>query len=302
MESVTNVVFRKVVAKAQRPDVFFTEFTNAKSFTNLKARETLEKRLYKDNDESPIIAQIWGNDPYSFKEISGEIQRRQYDGIDINTGCPDKSVIKQGAGSALIGNDILVKDLIDAAREGSNGNLPVSVKTRLGIYSIDEWKEWIAFLLEQKLPCLTIHLRTRKEMSKVPAHYELINSIKQMRDQISPSTLIMINGDVDNKEAGDKLYSQYGMDGIMIGRGVFKNPYAFSNYEPTLKELIDLFSYHLDTFDKYTKIIGQLPFDPMKHFVKVYVKDFDGASEIRQILMNAKTTDDMRQIVKNINF
>jgi tRNA-dihydrouridine synthase len=190
MEAVTDVVFRHVVAKAGRPDVFFTEFTNAASYASEKGIASTRGRLAFTPDEQPMVAQIWGNNPEHFAFMAKGLKEQGYAGIDINTGCPDKSVVKQGSGSGLIGNYPLTEQLIAATK---TAGLPVSVKARLGISKPEEYKEWLKFLLTQDLVNLTIHLRTRKEMSKVPAHFELIADIKKLRDDIAPQTLLTIN-------------------------------------------------------------------------------------------------------------
>lgn len=297
MEAVTDVVFRHVVASAAKPDVFFTEFVNASSFCSEKGRQSTKRRLLFTNDEKPIIAQIWGNKPDEFAKMSIELAKMEFSGIDINMGCPDKAVLKTGSGSALIKTPEVAGELIAAAK---TGGLPVSVKTRLSDVSLDEWKTWIEYLLHQDIVNLTIHLRTRKEMSKVGAHFELIPEIKKLRDDISPGTLLTINGDVQNRKHGKKLADKYGIDGIMIGRGVFTNPFSFEvdSGEHSRDELIELLKLHLDLHDRYSTESDPLKFDPLKRFFKMYVRNFPGASELREKLMHAKNTTEVRDIIR----
>jgi tRNA-dihydrouridine synthase len=219
-----------------------------------------------------------------------------YSGIDINMGCPDKSVVKGGAGSALIKNPELAAELIAAAKQGG---LPVSVKTRLGYSSKEEWLEWLTHILKQDIVNLTIHLRTRKEMSKVDAHYEMIPEIKALRDKIAPQTLLTINGDIRNRQHGEELVQTYGVDGIMIGRGIFTNPFAFETEqkEHSREELVRLLQHHLDLFDKYSRELEPRNFEPLKRFFKIYIRDFPGASELREQLMHTKSTDEARVLI-----
>jgi tRNA-dihydrouridine synthase len=329
MEAVTDVVFRHVVASAARPDVFFTEFVNATSFCSEKGRHSTKRRLLFTNDEQPIVAQIWGNKPENFAKMSIELAKMGFSGIDINMGCPDKSVLKTGSGSALIRTPEIAGELIRAAK---TGGLPVSVKTRLSDVSLGDWKNWIEYLLHQDIVNLTVHLRTRKEMSKVGAHFELIPEIKKLRDKIAPKTLLTINGDIRDKQQGIKLAKKYGVDGIMIGRGVFTNPFAFEidSKEHTRSELIGLLNLHLNLHDKYSiqggtldnslqglslqvdkkdtmthsQILKDYPsrsksvrFDPLKRFFKIYIRDFPGASELRDKLMHANNTTEVREII-----
>jgi len=296
MEAVTDVVFRHVVSAAARPDIFFTEFTNASSYCSEQGIHSTRGRLAFTNDEHPMVAQIWGSKPEEFAHMARGLADLGYKGIDINMGCPDKSVVKGGAGSALICNPELAAQLIASAKEGG---LPVSVKTRLGYSHTDEWRAWLTHILQQDVVNLTIHLRTRKEMSKVDAHYDMIPEIKALRDEIAPHTLLTINGDIRDRQHGEELVAQYGVDGIMIGRGIFGNPFAFEHNKQThsREQLLGLLHLQLDLHDKYTAELGPRKFEPLKRFFKIYVREFDGASELREKLMHTKTTDEVRDIL-----
>ena len=177
-------------------------------------------RLWKTDSDDPIIAQIWGKTPENYKKTAEQLVEMGFSGIDINMGCPDKAVIKNGCCIALINNRELANEIIDATKAGAENKLPVSVKTRLGFNEID--LTWHEFLLNQKLDALYIHGRTKKEMSLVPAHWEVINQIRIMRDKISPDTKIIGNGDIKNREGALKYAKKYKLDGIMIGRGIFE--------------------------------------------------------------------------------
>ena len=300
MEAVTDVVFRHVVAKAAKPDIFFTEFTNASSFASPKGVHSTRGRLTFTADEQPMVAQIWGTKPEEFALMARDLAEMGYKGIDINMGCPDKTVVKGGGGSGLIRTPELAAQLIAAAKEGG---LPVSVKTRLGYSSTTEWRDWLTHILKQDVVNLTIHLRTRKEMSKVPAHFELISEIKELRDKIAPNTLLTINGDIEDRQQGLELIKEYGVDGVMIGRGVFHNPFAFEKdkREHGREELLGLLRLQLDLFDKYSQELEPRKFEPLKRFFKIYIRDFPGASELREQLMHTKSTDDVRAILASID-
>ena len=341
MEAVTDVIFRHVVARAGAPDIWFSEFTNATGWVHA-GQKAIGGRLIKTDDEQPIVAQIWGGEPGDMEQLAAHCRELGFHGIDINMGCPAKSAIKSG-GSALIRNPTLAAEAIAAAK---TAGLPVSVKTRLGYTRIDEWREWLAHLLRQDIVNLTIHLRTKKEMSKVPAHFELIPEIIALRDEIAPGTLLTINGDVRDHEHGLELVRQYpGIDGIMIGRGVFADPFCFAagsrpakspkqsaardsdGASPTesrsgavsddfgrengaanqsgesaytrKQELIELLNYHLDLYDQYAPQTNR-PFETLKRFFKIYIRDFDGAKELRDQLMHTKNTDEVRALLENI--
>ena len=295
MEDVTDVVFRHVVAKAGKPDVFFTEFTNTESYCHPEGKNSVRGRLIFTEDEQPMVAHIWGDQPENFRKMSIGMAEMGFKGIDLNMGCPVPNVASRGKGSGLILRPDVAAEIIQAAKAGG---LPVSVKTRLGYTEVDEWKEWLTHILKQDIANLSIHLRTRKEMSQVAAHWELIPEIKALRDEIAPNTLLTINGDIPDRKTGLELVEKYGVDGVMIGRGIFKNPYAFEKEpkEHSTKEYLDLLRLQLVLQDQYAE---ELPrsVTALHRFFKIYVKGFRGASELRNQLMNTKTTDEVRAML-----
>ncbi|NFY84088.1 tRNA-dihydrouridine synthase [Staphylococcus aureus] len=295
MEDVTNIVFRHVVSEAARPDVFFTEFTNTESFCHPEGIHSVRGRLTFSEDEHPMVAHIWGDKPEQFRETSIQLAKMGFKGIDLNMGCPVANVAKKGKGSGLILRPDVAAEIIQATKAGG---LPVSVKTRLGYYEIDEWKDWLKHVFEQDIANLSIHLRTRKEMSKVDAHWELIEAIKNLRDEIAPNTLLTINGDIPDRKTGLELAEKYSIDGVMIGRGIFHNPFAFEKEprEHTSKELLDLLRLHLSLFNKYEKDeIRQ--FKSLRRFFKIYVRGIRGASELRHQLMNTQSIAEARALL-----
>lgn len=295
MEDVTDIVFRHVVSEAARPDVFFTEFTNTESFCHPEGIHSVRGRLTFSEDEQPMVAHIWGDKPEQFRETSIQLAKMGFKGIDLNMGCPVANVAKKGKGSGLILRPDVAAEIIQATKAGG---LPVSVKTRLGYYEIDEWKDWLKHVFEQDIANLSIHLRTRKEMSKVDAHWELIEAIKNLRDEIAPNTLLTINGDIPDRKTGLELAEKYGIDGVMIGRGIFHNPFAFEKEprEHTSKELLDLLRLHLSLFNKYEKDeIRQ--FKSLRRFIKIYVRGIRGASELRHQLMNTQSIAEARALL-----
>ncbi|HDL0590188.1 tRNA-dihydrouridine synthase [Staphylococcus aureus] len=295
MEDVTDIVFRHVVSEAARPDVFFTEFTNTESFCHPEGIHSVRGRLTFSEDEQPMVAHIWGDKPDQFRETSIQLAKMGFKGIDLNMGCPVANVAKKGKGSGLILRPDVAAEIIQATKAGG---LPVSVKTRLGYYEIDEWKDWLKHVFKQDIANLSIHLRTRKEMSKVDAHWELIEAIKNLRDEIAPNTLLTINGDIPDRKTGLELAEKYGIDGVMIGRGIFHNPFAFEKEprEHTSKELLDLLRLHLSLFNKYEKDeIRQ--FKSLRRFFKIYVRGIRGASELRHQLMNTQSIAEARALL-----
>lgn len=295
MEDVTDIVFRHVVSEAARPDVFFTEFTNTESYCHPEGIHSVRGRLTFSEDEQPMVAHIWGDKPEQFRKMSIGLKEMGFKGIDLNMGCPVANVAKKGKGSGLILRPERAAEIIQATKEGG---LPVSVKTRLGYYEIDEWKDWLKHVFEQNIANLSIHLRTRREMSKVDAHWELIEAIKAMRDEIAPHTLLTINGDIPDRQKGLELANKYGVDGVMIGRGIFHNPFAFEKEprEHTSEELLDLFSLHLSLYEKYSNEETQ-QFKALRRFFKIYIRGIKGASQLRHKLMSTETIDEARELL-----
>ncbi|GGI37071.1 MULTISPECIES: tRNA dihydrouridine synthase [Staphylococcus] len=295
MEDVTDIVFRHVVSEAARPDVFFTEFTNTESYCHPEGIHSVRGRLTFSEDEQPMVAHIWGDKPEQFRKMSIGLKEMGFKGIDLNMGCPVANVAKKGKGSGLILRPERAAEIIQATKEGG---LPVSVKTRLGYYEIDEWKDWLKHVFEQNIANLSIHLRTRREMSKVDAHWELIEAIKAMRDEIAPHTLLTINGDIPDRQKGLELANKYGVDGVMIGRGIFHNPFAFEKEprEHTSEELLDLFRLHLSLYEKYSNEETQ-QFKALRRFFKIYIRGIKGASQLRHKLMSTETIDEARELL-----
>ncbi|SFQ69287.1 tRNA-dihydrouridine synthase [Psychrobacillus psychrotolerans] len=295
MEDVTDVVFRQVVSQAGRPDVFFTEFTNSDSYCHPEGMKSVRGRLIFTEDEQPMVAHIWGDNPEYFRQMSIGMAELGFKGIDINMGCPVPNVATRGKGSGLILRPDVAAELIQAAKAGG---LPVSVKTRLGFTELEEMHDWLTHILKQDIANLSIHLRTRKEMSQADAHWELIPEIKKIRDSIAPNTLLTINGDIPDRKKGLELAEKYGIDGVMIGRGIFKNPFAFEK-EPkdhSTTEYLNLLRLQLDLQDQYAE---ELPrsITGLHRFFKIYVKGFPGAGELRNQLMNTKSTDEVRALL-----
>ncbi|WP_172373265.1 tRNA dihydrouridine synthase [Sporosarcina jiandibaonis] len=299
MEDVTDVVFRHVVSEAARPDVFFTEFTNTESYCHPEGKDSVRGRLTFTEDEQPIVAHIWGDKPEYFREMSIGMAELGFRGLDINMGCPVPNVASKGKGSGLILRPEVAAEIIQASKAGG---LPVSVKTRLGYSDVDEWHDWLTHLLKQDIANLSIHLRTRKEMSKVDAHWELIPEIKELRDQIAPDTLLTINGDIPDRQTGLELFEKYGVDGIMIGRGIFNNPFAFEKEprEHSSEEFLDLLRLQLDLHDKYSKLELR-SFKALHRFFKIYVRGFRGAAELRNQMMSTESTDEVRTLLDNFD-
>ena len=293
MDDVTDTVFRQVVADCAAPDLFFTEFVNVDGLCS-EGRDRLIKRIEFTPKERPLIAQVWGKNPENFRKMAAEFVDMGFAGVDINMGCPQKTVVNNGCCSALINDRELALAIIQATQDGAAGKIPVSVKTRLGFNAVDF--TWHEFLLQQKLSMLTLHGRTRKEMSAVPAHWDLIGEVRKLRDKIASTTLFVGNGDVLSREQGLALAEEYKLDGIMIGRGIFQDPFVFAEQSPwemyTREQRIELYRKHIHLFAD-TWQHGERRVPMLNKFCKVYINGFDGAKELREQLMACETTDEL---------
>ena len=309
MDDVTDLVFRQIISECAPPDLCFTEFVNVDGLMS-PGRNRLLHKFDCTEDQPPLIAHIWGSNPENFYKVarqiaSGELAQElglinNFAGIDLNMGCPVRTVTKMGVCSALIKNPELAKEFIDAVKLGSSGRLPVSVKTRIGFNTIEPG--WTRFLFAQSLSMLTIHLRTTKEMSLVPAHYSELERISKEREEIAPNTLLVANGDILSREQGESLAQKYHIDGLMIGRGVFHDPYVFSKHSPW-KELdqepkIELFIKHLSLFkawaDNPDKAVARL-----NKYARIYINGFDGAKELRENLAQLRSISDMLTVIES---
>lgn len=296
MANVTDTAFRSMFAKYGKPDVMWTEFVSADGLCSPGKKMLLRDLEYSEN-ERPIVAQLFSGHPDKMLEAAKLVESLGFDGIDINMGCPDRAVEKQGSGAGHIKDPENAKKVLESARAGAP-NIPISIKTRIG-YNKVEIDTWIRFLLEQKLPALTVHLRTRKEMSDVPAHWELMNKIVELRNEISPETLIIGNGDVLSIEHGKKLIEETGCDGVMVGRGIFGNPWFFSGKvlsDISPKDRLTVMLEHAKAFDK--KLGDVKNFAIMKKHFKAYVSGWDGAKELRVKLMETENIQDVDNLVK----
>jgi nifR3 family TIM-barrel protein len=314
MADVTDPPFRRIIAKYGKPDVIWTEFVSCDGL--LSAGKTRVARdLRFTQRERPIVAQLFGSDPDKFFESAKLIKKMGFDGIDINMGCPEKNINRQGAGASLIQNSRLAKKIIEATKRGA-GSLPVSVKTRLG-YHRDESKTWIKNILSARPDVLVIHGRTKKEMSKVSAHWDAIARVDKMAHKAG--VLVIGNGDVKNLAEAMNKVRESGVDGVMIGRGIFGNPWLFSKLNRRcvagscgknhidgsscdlrsklpLKKRLEIMLEHARLFEKL--MTGQKNFAVMKKHFKSYVEGFDGAKSLRIRLMTANNSADVAKAIK----
>ena len=326
MSDVTDSAFRFILAEYSKNRenkdrvVFWTEFVAADGLANKLGRKKLAHILEFKERERPIVTQVFGANPENMKIACQYIASLDFDGIDINMGCPDKSVVSQGAGAALIRTPELARKIIQATHEGikaTGKDIPVSVKTRIG-FNKEEIDTWISEILKEYISALTIHLRTKKEMSLVPANWDYIKKIKKLIEKSGKDILLIGNGDVQDLEDAKEKAEKYGCDGIMIGRGVFGNPFFFSpcqggvpegrgGLDPSLilplageeiKQKLEVLIEHTKIFDKELSLPKHKSFAVMKKHFKAYVNDFPGAKELRIKLMETENSKEVEKIIR----
>ncbi len=319
MADVTDAAFRRLVTRLGKPDVMWTEFVSADGLYHLREIQKIPDKLNPlmrdlvfEADQHPIVAQIFSSKPEMIAYAATLAAELGFDGVDINMGCPDRTIEKQGAGAALIKNPALAVELINAAK---TSGLPVSVKTRVG-YTSENLDEWLTALLESKVSAITLHLRTRKEMSLVPAQWDLMKRAVELRNRIAPDTLLIGNGDVMSLEEGEQLALESGCDGVMIGRGIFGNPWVFEGltrfnlensegHRMSSAEVGHPMSKHglpekltalVALAHDFEKLSPPKNFAIMKKHIKAFVTGFDGAVHLRAKLMEANNATELEKI------
>ena len=306
MEDVTDTVFREIVMSVSSPEylhVLFSEFMSTDGFCHEVGRPKVSHRLLVNKSEQKLlkkknvklVAQIWGKDPEKFFKATKAIcEEYDFDGIDVNMGCPVKKIVKQGGCSALIGQPELAKEIILATKEASN--IPVSVKTRIGLSKVVT-EEWISHLLDTNPSVITVHGRIQKQQSEGEADWNEVAKAVKLRNDRGSNTLIHGNGDVMSLEDGYRRARVYGVEGIMIGRGIFHNPWFFNKQQikKTPKERLDLLWKHTSLFTQTWD--KEKNFAILKRFFKIYTTGFYGAAQIRAKLMECNSIDDVRKVL-----
>ena len=297
MADVTDAAFRRIIAKYGKPDVMWTEFVSADGLARAPeaGRKKLLKHLEYSEAERPIVAQFFTSSPEHMEQAARLAAELGFDGVDINMGCPDRTVEKQGAGASLMRNPKLARELIRAAQLGA-GPLPVSVKTRIG-YSKPELESWLPEILEENPAVVTVHARTRKEMSKVPARWEFVKRAVEIRNASGKETLIFGNGDVENLAEAKRRVEETGCDGVMLGRAIFGNPWLFANppHDPSTEEKLGVLVEHAKLFEELFE--GYKNFAIMKKHFKAYVNGFNGAEHLRAELMQTSDASGVAEVI-----
>lgn len=301
MEDVTDTAFRQLVRECHPPDIFFTEFTSCDGLCS-RGRERVIHRLKYGSDERPIVAQVWGNNPENYFQTGRILTELQFDGVDINLGCPVPKIVKSGHCSALIEQPNLVAELVSALREGAP-ELPLSLKTRIGFRKIAT-EQWCGFLLDLKPDALIVHGRTAKQDSTVPADWNEIAKVVRLRDELEVATKIVGNGDVRSYRQCLDYHARFGVDGVMIGRGIFGNLFVFDPRGKRLEALpvedrLALLRRHIELFREAWGTTRD--FAILRRFFKVYVAGFSGAVRLRTMLMETSSDDEAFDLIRQFS-
>jgi len=297
LEDITDAAFRLLIARHGKPHVMFTEFTSADGLilADEDGQRKLRKKLLYSESERPIVAQIFSSDSENIEKASRLVAELGFDGVDINMGCPANEVVKQNCGAALIKDPKRAREIIRVAKKSG---LPVSVKTRIG-YNEDELDAWLPELLAEHPSAITLHARTRKEMSEVPAHWDAVARGVVMRDKSGSKTLIVGNGDVQDIADAREKVKETMCDGVMLGRAIYGNPWLFANRkeEPTSHEKVEALLEHLALFEEL--LGGVVHYALMKKHFKAYISGWNGAKELRIKLMETEEVEQARHILEN---
>ncbi len=302
MADVTDPAYRRLISEAGKPDVMWTEFVSADGLYHTREKKGMkdeENPLYRDlafvPGEHPIVAQFFGSNPETIEYAAKLATDLGFDGVDLNMGCPDKSVEKQGSGSAHIKNPERAREVIRAAIRGTEGKIPVSVKTRLG-YNKIEYETWFPALLSEDIAALAVHLRTRKEMSKVPAHFELASDISRFVKTLRPDIKLLANGDIQTVAEGKQKALEHNLDGVMLGRAIFGNPWLFNeNPDRTPKERLEALLTLARYFDE---LRPRKSFHLLKKHFKAFVVGFDDAAPLRHELMQIESLPEFESVIE----
>ncbi len=310
MKDVTDAAFRALVARRGKPNVFWTEFVSADGLYHTREIQKISdeinplmRDLKFNEDEHPIVAQIFSSKPEMISYATKLVAELGFNGVDLNMGCPDRAIERQGAGAALMKNPSLAIELIRAAKEASSASrrIPVSVKTRVG-YNKESLEEWLPVLLEAAPAAITIHLRTRKELSLAPANWELMKRAVEIRNKINPKVLLIGNGDVRDHEDAKNKAAESGCDGIMLGRAVFGNPWIFAGRKSEGIPLSEKLAALIELAQEFEKLSPPKSFSILKKHVKAFVTGFSGAADLRAKLMTANSAIELEKLIEESRF
>lgn len=297
MEDVSDPPFRSV-CKGLGADVVITEFINSDGW--IRNCKKADKKALLSEEERPAGIQIYGHLIDSMVEAAKLAEEKDPDFIDINAGCWVKKVSTRGAGAGLLKDPVFMEKMVSAVQKAVK--VPVTVKTRLG-WDFDSINilEVAKRMENAGASFLTVHCRTRAQGYTGNADLSYIEKIKK-----EISIPLIANGDITSPEIAKKVITEYGADGIMIGRGAIGNPWIFRECAsflrtnemaapPTIREKSDLCFQHLLKHIEYKGERNAIP--SFRKYYAGYLKGFEGAAALRKQLVVLTDIDKIRELL-----
>lgn len=301
MDGYGDSPYRQIIKRIAPEVVVFSEFYSADGLVHSKDLQA--KALKHHTGEYPLIIQIFGKDPKMFAEAARIIESYGITGIDINMGCPAKKVVKSGHGSSLMINRDTAFRIVEEMSQAVN--IPVSVKTRLGWDNHDLLIDFVKGLENAGANLISVHGRTYKQAFTGKADFTGIYELKQ-----HVNIPVLCNGDVESYDDGLRKIihpenrdgsdtQKKNLDGFMIGRASFGNPWCFlpGNYAPTLGEILDTMSEHGRILWEWKEKKGMM--EARKHLVQ-YLHGFPNVKEYRSRLVQVESPADIEAVIRDI--
>lgn len=295
MAGVTDLAFRRIV-RQYNPGLTFTEMASSKAMEF--GSEKTEKLLSMLDDERPSVAQIFGSNAQTIKNMILKLNEDdRIDIIDINMGCPAPKLVKNGDGAGLLLNLDNVKNILEEAVKVSKK--PITVKTRKGFNDDIITAVKVAQIAEAAgVSMITVHGRTREEYYCGVADLDIIKKVKE-----SVNIPVIGNGDVTDVQSAIHMFEYTGCDGIMIARGSLGNPWIFKSildgeeYIPSNNEKLDIILNHIDYACKYDgEKLSRLK---LRKHLAWYLKGVENGSKYRDMINKSESIEEMKQIVKD---
>lgn len=291
MDGVTDFPMREIQSQIAKPSVMFTEFISVEGFSRVP--DNFEKKLSYSDNQKPIIVQIFGHTPEDSAKSCKLLVKKGFGGIDINMGCPAKTVLQHGSGGALIGNYELADKIIKAClKVTKDNNIPLSVKTRIGKKeAITE--EWIKFLSSFPIDCITVHGRLLKDVHSGENNWDEV--AKGAKIAHSKGITYLGNGGIKSIEDAQKVSEEYDLDGVLIGQAAYGNPWIFSDKEPTVEEKLYTLIEHAKLAEEF---YGEKGFVSVRKHLAWYCKGVKKSKKLRSELVMTSNHDEVKVLVE----
>lgn len=323
VDGVSDAAFRQVTDEYGRPDFMYTEFIPTEGL--YRGREVLLAGLARHKSETPIYAQFFGPHPEFYMYAFFVAAELGFTGIDVNMGCPDTNIVKKGGGAALL-LDLprareIIATLIRARTDWANGKrladtdlpenmkravdalriypqpeqtarLSISIKTRIG-YHKSQVDEVIPVLIDAGVERIALHGRTFDARYSGLASWEEIARAKELTK--GSGVTLFGSGDVQGRKMGEEMMRKYGVDGVLIARAAFGNPWAFTDEIVPFEKRKEVMLYHARLFLHYRP---DFDLRPMRKHLSWYCKGMEGSAKLRDQLMKVVTLSDLTALLQ----